>query len=96
MMRPSHWKDEVILIHASRRSEEQAINDIRFWQNQNDETRSVAAWQIARAVHLLTRKNEAELQMEKSKGRVAHRSEAGELFDLSNDFVFTFQKNCKN
>jgi hypothetical protein len=55
------WKDEVILVHASLRSEDQIIDDIQFWQNQDEQARSAAAWQIAKEVHLLCGKSEDEL-----------------------------------
>lgn len=91
-----NWRDEVTLVHASQRSEDQITNDIRFWQNQNAETRSAAAWQIAKAAHLLTGKSEDKLRMDKSKGRLVRRAEAEKPFDPSKNFVFTLLKNGKN
>jgi hypothetical protein len=91
-----NWRDEVILTHASLRSENETIRDITFWQNLDAEKRVIAAWQIAKEVHLLRGKSDDELRMDKSKGRVIHRSKAEEPFDPSKDFVFTLLKNRKN
>lgn len=84
-----NWKAKVILVHTSFRNEEQSIYDIQFWQNLDDQTRIAAAWQIAKEVHALHGKSEDELRMDKSKGRVVHRSEAEEPFDPSKNFVYT-------
>jgi len=90
------WKDEVILVHASLRSEDQCMNDIQFWQSLDEQTRFAAAWQLAKEVHWLSGKGEDELRMDKSKGRVVHRSEAEKPFDPSKNFVLTLLKNRKN
>ena len=87
-----NWEDEVILVHTSLRSEDQCRNDLQFWQNLNEQTRIAAAWQIAKEVHLLRGKSEDELRMDKSKGRIVHRSEAEESFDPSKNFVYTVSK----
>jgi hypothetical protein len=95
-MRLQNWKDEMILVHASIRSEDQSINDIQFWQNLDEQTRFAAVWQIAKEVHLLRGKSADELRIDKSKGRVVHRSESEDPFDSSKDFVFTLLKNRRN
>jgi len=91
-----NWQAEVILVHASLRKENQCIHDIQFWQNLNDQMRFAAAWQIAKEVSLLRGKSEDDLRMDKSKGRVTHRSEAKEPFDPSQYFVFTLQGKSNN
>src|SRR5512145_89175 len=75
---PLNWKDEVILVHASVRKEEQTIQDIQFWQRLNDQTRFAAAWQLAKEVYLLRGKSEGDLRMDRSRGRVTHRTQAEE------------------
>jgi hypothetical protein len=87
-----NWKDIVTLVHASFRNEEQSIHDVRFWQNLDAQTRLAAAWQIAKEVHVLQGKRKDELRMDKSKGRVVHRSEAERPFDSSKNFVYTVSK----
>jgi hypothetical protein len=91
-----NWGDKVILVHASLRSEDQIIDDIRFWQNQDEQTRSAAAWQLAKEVYRLRGISEDELRMDKSKGQVMRRYESEEPFDSSKDFVFTLLKNRRN
>lgn len=92
----ANWREEAILVHTSLRSEDQINNDIQFWQNQDDQMRFAAAWQIAKEVYQLRGISEDELRMDKSKGRVVHRYESEEPFDSSKDFVFTLLKNRRN
>lgn len=75
-MREVKYRDEqnrLVMMRVGKVEEMDRSFDIEFWQNQTDEEKFNAAWELVVFAHSLKGQNESELRLQRSVERIERR-----------------------